>query len=207
MDKSHMSKQIKTMSKYTLKLGLFSIILLMTGAVEAQRGQRQGGHSQNRGGSQEAMPKFNSENAIGILTYDYEKVQKKTKLKKDDKQRSVEKIISDYNQIINEIKFLHSEEFKETESFVEMKKEEAKINRDRDAMDYIHTEAIKKLSRVKSKVLQAEQQLNNKLVIVFSEKQNNKWLRYQQTRKESLKPKRPESSDDRRPQQGGPRGR
>ena len=182
-------------------------MLLMTNSIVAQRGQGKGGRSPNQMHGERELPKFNSENAVGILKYDYERVLKKTKVKKVAKKNRVAKIISDYNHTIAEISFLHTEDFKATENFVAIKRAEAKANRDRDAMHYIQQEAMEKLIHIKHKVRTAEQLLNDKLELVLSEKQQHKWLRLQRARKESLKPKRPDTSQENRPQKGGPRGR
>jgi len=182
-------------------------MLLMTSSIVAQRGQGKGGRSQNQMQVQRELPKFSAENAASILKYDYERVLKKTKLKKAKKKNRVAKIISAYNQTINEIKFLHSEELRSTENFVAVKRQEAKANRDRYAMPYIQSEAMEKLIHIKRKVHKAERVLNDKLELVFSEKQFHKWRRLQRKRKESLKPKRLDNSEGGRPQQGGPRGR
>ena len=195
------------MSKYVLKLVLFSVMLLMTSSIVAQRGQGKGGRSQNQMHGERELPKFNAENAVGILKYDYERVLKKTKLKKVKKKSKVAKIISDYNHTIAEITFLHSDELRATENYVAIKRAEAKANRDRDAMHYIQSEAMEQLIHIKHKVHKAERVLNDKLTLVFSEKQYHKWSRLQRKRKENLKPKRPNNLEGRRPQQGGPRGR
>jgi len=191
------------MSKYVLKLVLFSVMLLMTSSIVAQPGK--GGRPQNQMHGERELPKFNAENAVGIVKYDYERVLKKTKLKKAKKKSRVAKIISEYNHTIAEIKFLHSDELRATEKFVALKRAETKANR--DAMHYIQQEAMEKLIHIKHKVRKAERVLNDKLNFVFSEKQHHKWSRLQRKSKESLKPKRPDNSEGRRPQQGGPRGR
>jgi len=172
------------MRKNVLKLVLYSIILLITVSIEAQgqRGQSQNrtqgqrGQSQNRAQGQGSMPVFNAENATGILTYSYRKVIKKTKNKKAEEKNSVEKIISEYNHTIDEIKFLHSDEFRAIEKILAKKRQEAMANRDREAMRFIQSETMKKLIHIKSKVQIAEQELNGKLELVFSEKQYNKWI-------------------------------
>jgi len=180
-------------------------MLLMTSSIVAQRGQGNSRQSQ-RHGEREA-PKFNAKNAVGILKYDYERVLKKTKVKKAKKKKRVAKIISDYNHTIAEISFLHAEDLKATESFVAIKRAAAKANRDREAMHFIQQEAMEKLIHIKHKVRKAEQVLNKRLALVFSEKQLHKWRRLQRTRKENLKPKRPDHSQGGRSQKGGPRGR
>lgn len=200
------------MSKNELKLVVFSILLLISGSLLAQRGQGnsgQGGRgqSQNQMQAQSEQPKFNAAHAIGILLYDHDRVIKKTKLKNPGKKRNVVKIISDYNQTIRELKFLHSEEFRATENYVAIKREAAKVNGDRAEMRLIQLEAVEKLNHIKDKVLRAEQVLNDKLAGVFSEKQNHKWLRLQHARKESLKLGRPYSVEGSRPQKGGGRRR
>lgn len=179
----------------------------MTVSVEAQRGQGKRGQSQNNMQGQGMMPKFNAKNAAGILTYNYERVIKKTKLKKDEKKSRVEDIISEYNHSIDEIKILHSDEFRATEKFVAKKYNEAKVGGNREDIRFIQLEAVEKLAHIKSTVLKAELELNGKLEIVFSEKQYKKWLRYQRSKKQSLKQKTPETAGGGRSRQGSPRAR
>lgn len=195
------------MSKYIFKLVLFSVMLLMTSTIAAQRGQGKGGRPQNQMHGEREQPKFNAENAVGILKYDYERVLKKTKIKKAPKKSAVAKIISDYNQTIAEITFLYSEELRATENFVVMKREEANANRDREAVHFIQQVAMEKLIYIKRKVHKADRVLNDKLALVLSEKQLHKWRRLQRARKESLQPKRPDNSEGGRPQQRGLGGR
>jgi hypothetical protein len=195
------------MSKHILKLVLFSILLLITSSIVAQRGQGNRGQSQNQIQGERELPTFNAENAVGILKYRYKRVLKKTKLKEEKKKSTVAKIISDYNQTINEIKFLHSDELSATENFVAIKRAEAKANRDGGAMHFIQQDAMEKLIHVKHKVHKAKQVLNDQLALVLSEKQFHKWRRIQRARKESLKPQRPDNNGGGRPQKGARRGR
>jgi len=175
----------------------------MTSSIVAQRGQGKGGRPQNQMHGDRELPKFNAENAVGILKYDYERILKKTKVKKGNKKIRVTKIISAYNHSIREIKFLHSEELRATENFVATKRAAAKANRDRDAMHFIQQEAMEKLIHIKHKVLKAERVLNDKLTAIFSKKQHHKWRRLQRARKESIQPKRPDNSEGGRPKQRG----
>lgn len=195
------------MSKYILKLVLFSVIILMTNSIVAQRGQGNREQSQHQRPGERKLPKFNAKKAVGILKYDYERVLKKTKVKKAAKKNRVAKIISAYNHTIAEISFLHSEELKAIERFVALKRAAAKGSRDREAMQSIQSEAMEKLTPIKHQVRKAERVLNDKLMQVFSEKQYHKWRRMQRTRKENLKPKRPDHSQGERSQKGGRGGR
>lgn len=195
------------MNTTILKLTVFAIMLLTTKSILAQRGPGNSRQAQRPMQGQRELPKFNAKNAVGILKYDYEKVLKKTKVKKDSKKNKVTKIIADYNHSIAEIMFLHTDEFRAIEKFVAIKRETAKANRDREAIPFIQQEAMEKLIHIKRKVRNADRVLNDKLELVLSEKQLQKWHRLQRTRKESLQPKRPENTRGGRPQQRGPRNR
>ena len=184
------------MSKNVLKLGLYSVILLLTVTVESQR---QRGPSQNISQGQQAMPVFNAENAAGILTYNDRKVIKKTKLETDKEKDSVKKIISEYNHAIEEIKSLHSRAFRTAEEFVAEKRREAMTNRDREAMRSIQSETMQKLNPIRRIVRSTELRLNDKLKPVFSEEQYGWWLDYQKSKKQALRPKRPDNTEGGRP--------
>lgn len=195
------------MRKNILKLVVFTTILLMTKSILAQRGSGNRGQTQHQIDGQRELPKFNAKNAVGILKYDYGRVIKKTKIKKDAKKNRIAKIISDYNHIIDEIKFLHSEDFKAVENYVSIKREEARTNNDRAAMSFIHSEAMEQLLYIKRNVYKAEQTLNNQLEMFLTEKQFHKWRRLQRARKESLNSKTPDNIERGRPQKGGRRTR
>jgi len=177
----------------------------MTSSVAGQPGQGKGGRPKGQVQGEKKQPNFNAENALGILLYDDRKVLKKVKVKKAKKKNSVVKIISEYNHTIRELTFLHTDEFRAAENIVALKRAKAEATRDREAMQNAQHDAMEKLIHIKRKVNHAEQELNDKLAFVLSEKQFRKWYRFQRSRKESLKPKKPDNNDNRESQQRGPR--
>ncbi len=184
------------MKKGSLILRLFTIILLVTVFANAQvQGQRgnygQMGQSQNRGQSQ--MPSFDASNAVGILTYDEEKVAKRSKIKSDGKKKDITVIISAYNHRIDEIRILYAVLLITTEKYVADRRKEAMARRNREAMSLIQSDAMDKLRPVRREVIKADKELNKRLAGILSEKQLKKWKNYQNSKKESLRPKIPES--------------
>jgi len=67
--------------------------------------------------------------------------------------------------------------------------------------------AIGKVIRpIKEEILSNEEVLNKTLEEILSEKQNKKWLKYQNNIKESLQPKRPDNNGQNRMQRMNGRG-
>ena len=139
------------------------------------------------------MPSFDASNAVGILTYDEEKVAKRSKIKSDGKKKDITVIISAYNHRIDEIKILYAKLLITTEKYVADRRKEAMARRNREAMSLIQSDAMDMLRPIRREVIKADKELNTRLEGILSEKQLMKWKKYQNSKKESLKPKIPES--------------
>ncbi len=185
------------------KLLFLIILLLQSGLSFAQmQGQRSG---QSQG--QTSMPEFKAKNVAGILKYDEDKVYKKLGIKDDALKQKIKKSFSEYNKKIDEILFLNNPKLKKVENKVNVQREIAIANKDRQAIMGIMEESRKELAPIKKEVIDANKILNQELEKILSEKQYKKWLKYQTNKKKSLKPKtQMNSSNSSRGQSKGNRG-
>ncbi len=167
-----------------MKKSLFLIILLFQSVLSFA--QMQG---QRSGQGQTSMPKFNAKNVAGILKYDEVKINKKLGIKDNDLKKNIYKPLSVYNKKVDEIIFLNTPKLEKIEREVNLQREIAMANKDRQAMMGIMDEAKKEIAPIKKKIIEANKILNEQLKKILSEKQYKKWLKYQANKKKALKPK------------------
>ena len=137
------------------------------------------------------MQEFNAKHMAGVLKYKKEKVFKKTGIKEDSKKQAFSEGISEYNKAIDKIIFMNTPKFEEVDRKVRAQREIAMANKDRQEMIIVMQEARDELAPVKNQVIEETKKLNEKAEKILSAKQNKKWLKYQKSKKEALKPKRP----------------
>lgn len=166
-----------------MKKSLFLIILLFQSVLSFA--QMQG---QKSGQGQTSMPKFNAKNVAGILKYDEVKIYKKLGIKDNDLKKNIYKPLSVYNKKVDEIIFLNTPKLEKIEREVNLQREIAMANKDRQAMMGIMDEAKKEIAPIKKMIIEANKILNEQLKIILSEKQYKKWLKYQANKKKALKP-------------------
>lgn len=185
-----------------MKKILFILIAFLTLNVFAQppggRGRRGDGQGPSSNNNQKAQ-KFNASNVAGIFYYDIEKAIKKTKVKKEEKQLSVKKIIKNYNLKIKEISFLNSQKFSDLNLVVNSGSKNI-LPEERMKMRKKVNEIIRP---IRDEIHELEKELNNNLEEVLTEKQFKKWLKYQKTQREKLMPKRAQNGQGQRQRQGG----
>ncbi|WP_298880987.1 hypothetical protein [uncultured Polaribacter sp.] len=185
-----------------MKKILFILIAFLTLNVFAQppggRGRRGDGQGPSSNNNQKAQ-KFNASNVAGIFYYDIEKAIKKTKVKKEEKQLSVKKIIKNYNLKIKEISFLNSQKFSDLNLVVNSGSKNI-LPEERMKMRKKVNEIIRP---IRDEIHELEKELNNNLEEILTEKQFKKWLKYQKKQKENLMPKRVQNGQGQRQRQGG----
>lgn len=181
---------------------LFILIAFLTLNVFAQppggKGRRGDGQGPSSNNNQKAQ-KFNASNVAGIFYYDIDKAIKKTKVKKEEKQLSIKKIIKNYNLKIKEISFLNSQKFSDLNLVVNsgskniLPEERMKIRK-----------KVNEIIRpIRDKIHELEKELNNNLEEILTEKKLKKWLKYQKTQREKLMPKRAQNNQRQRQMQNG----
>ncbi|MCL7753035.1 hypothetical protein [Polaribacter sp. Z022] len=185
-----------------MKKILFILIAFLTLNVFAQppggRGRRGDGQGPSSNNNQKAQ-KFNASNVARIFYYDIDKAIKKTKVKKEEKQLSIKKIIKNYNLKIKEISFLNSQKFSDLNLVVNSGSKNI-LPEERMKMRKKVNEIIRP---IRDEIHELEKELNNNLEEVLTEKQFKKWLKYQKTQREKLMPKRAQNGQGQRQRQGG----
>lgn len=185
-----------------MKKILFILIAFLTLNVFAQppggRGRRGDGQDPSSNNNQKAQ-KFNASNVAGIFYYDIDKAIKKTKVKKEEKQLSVKKIIKNYNLKVKEISFLNSQKFSDLNLVVNSGSKNI-LPEERMKMRKKVNEIIRP---IRDEIHELEKELNNNLEEILTEKQFKKWLKYQKKQKENLMPKRVQNGQGQRQRQGG----
>ena len=185
-----------------MKKILFILIAFLTLNVFAQppggMGRRGDGQGPSFNNNQKAQ-KFNASNVAGIFYYDIDKAIKKTKVKKEEKQLSVKKIIKNYNLKIKEISFLNSQKFSDLNLVVNSGSKNI-LPEERMKMRKKVNEIIRP---IRDEIHELEKELNNNLEEILTEKQFKKWLKYQKTQREKLMPKRAQNGQGQRQRQGG----
>jgi len=176
-----------------MKKVFFIVVLLFSIGISAQPPGGGGGRSQQnqnrQGGEEREIKKFKASDVAGIFYYDTEKVVKKLKVKKEEKQSLITKALRNYNFKIKEILFLNSEKFSDLDVLVNSMPK----GKDNDARLELREKVEEIIRPIRDSVHENEKELNLILKDLLSEKQFKKWLKYQKNKKESLKPKRPEN--------------
>lgn len=169
-----------------IKLVSLSLFVLLTQVnfIHAQmRGQ-----NQSRSNSDEKQPPFVVEDAAGFIKFDANKVIKKIKVKKDKSKKEVSKLVQGYNHSLDKIKFLNSVLLNEVKQFVEEKKMEAVLNKDKQMMKSVKNNATSRLLPIQAQISEEQRMLSTNLKKVLTKKQYKRWKKYLEKRKESLKP-------------------
>ncbi len=162
------------------------VLIITVGSVNAQM---RGGGQQQQVQQKQKMSKFDAAKTAGAYVYDEEDIIKKLKIKDVTKQSAINRAVIVYNKNIDEIKFLNSKKFSNLNEFVKLKREEAILNRDKEAMLDLKDAVSDKLMSVKNEVKLLEKSLNAEFLKVLSKKHYKKWLKYQAKKKEGQKPK------------------
>ena len=172
------------MKSLPFKIILLSLFLFQLNSAHAQL---QSGNQNRATGGNTYVVKV--ENAIGIVRYDTDIVFIKIKIKKEATKQEVSKIISAFNHNVDKIKFVNSVLLNEVRTFIEVKKMEAKLDKNEGLMRTAKVTARQRLQPIRFLVATEAEKLNNQLEKVLSKKQFKKWKRYIAKQKELMKPK------------------
>jgi len=210
---------------------LVLLCVLSFSFAKAQRGGGPpgGGSRGGNDGSGQERPErveFNASKIVGIFNYDDEAAITKIKIKKKEEELTlkVRRAIEGYNNRINEVALLNKDNFDTLNVYVNAKMKAMESSRSEGdsrmggndvssdgKSDPDRALIEEKLKPAKTEVAKAEEKLNTTLEGILSEKQYNKWLRYQAKVKSELNPE-PESNNNsdsgmsRGSRQGGPPG-
>tara|TARA_X000000950_G_C13731666_1_gene584543 strand:- start:219 stop:836 length:618 start_codon:yes stop_codon:yes gene_type:complete len=193
---------------------LFFATLLLVSSFIFSQGMRNGGggmNQQNRQGATRAVQEFNASDAAGIFYYETDEVIKKIKVKDDQLKFKVKKALSNYNFKIKEIAFLNSVKLNDLDKLMAAMRDSQPTNLQDNSSNSDERQNMRKaigkvIRPIKEEILSNEEVLNKTLEEILSEKQNKKWLKYQNNIKESLQPKRSDNNGQNRMQRMNGRG-
>lgn len=168
-----------------MKKIIIIILVLYNVSLFAQRRNRGG---QNNNVEQVKMPKFDAAKRAGVFYYAIEEVIKKVIGKKDNSllKDKTFKALKKYNDKVKEISSLNSKKISDLDAIVNSMSRGNVGNR--VAMRKRIDEVIRP---IRDQIRDNEKLLNKTLKELLSEKQNNKWLKYQIKKKKILEAKRP----------------
>lgn len=193
---------------------LFFATLLLVSSFIFSQGMRNGGggmNQQNRQGETREVQEFNASDAAGIFYYETDEVIKKIKVKDDQLKFKVKKALSNYNFKIKEIAFLNSVKLNDLDKLMAAMRDSQPTNLQDNSSNSDERQNMRKaigkvIRPIKDEILSNEEVLNKTLEEILSEKQNKKWLKYQNNIKESLQPQRPDNNGQNRMQRMNGRG-
>ena len=149
---------------------------------------------QNQQSQQNRKPvKFDASKAAGIFYYDVDVVIKKIKIKDETLKGSVTNALKKYNSKIRDISFTNSEKFKEIDAIAEAMPKGQGNSSGENSIDRkeVRNNINQLIRPIRNEIRENEVELNKLLETLLSEKENKKWLKYQEKKKKSLQPKRP----------------
>jgi len=171
-----------------MKKILIFLLVLYNVSLFAQRRSRGGqNNNSNNNVEQLKMPKFDAAKRASIFYYDIEEVIKKVIGKKEKPilKDKIVKALKKYNDNVKETAFLNSKKFSDLDAIVNSMPRGSIGNRTglRKRIDEV-------IRPIREQIYDNEKHLNKTLNELLSEKQNNKWLKYQIKKKKSLEVKR-----------------
>jgi hypothetical protein len=129
-------------------------------------------------------PDFNAQKAAGIFEYDIEEVIKKLKIRDEITKNKISRSLIAYNKKMLELSTVHITTFMELENEYNHNIKIAMQKKDRSQMDDVKAKIKKVLPPIRKQVVAEEKILNDALAMVLSQKQNDKWLKYQKQKLE-----------------------
>lgn len=138
---------------------------------------------------------FNASKVAGIFYYNIKKTLKKLKVKDNKLEATIGNYLKDYNNKVQNLALLNTEKFLVLNEL--MKNSRSFQNRDETNANETHTGKVNMrqqirtvISPVRKEIKTFEYDLNTNMEVILSEKQFNKWLKYQKSIKDDLKPTR-----------------
>jgi len=181
------------MKKLQLPLLIIVLMLLHINLFAQYGGQRQYKRAQNRPQNDGVEhSRMNQKKMVLFVVYNSETVFKKIKLRDKSKIKKLGLVLESYNNKIIEIKAFESESLNVAKTYMMQKRRETKQSGDTSIMQEAHVR-IKEILKPLNLKLKAQQNLLNlNFKNTLSPKQNEKWLKYQQSK---LNPKPTESKN------------
>lgn len=192
-----------------MKSLLFILLTISSSVMYAQPGGggRQGGFNQrgNRPSTNVERPAFNAQKASGIIKYDTDKILKRLKIQKNDSiAPKIKTAFFNYNAAMDQVSLNNKDLFEGIDALVKSTAQGAAQSKDRETFRKTMRLVAENLKPVREKVRDQTSILNNSLEELLSEKQYSKWLKYQKSEKDKLRPRtqRPQNGNNARPSGG-----
>jgi hypothetical protein len=124
-------------------------------------------------------PDFNAKKAAGIFQYDIEKVMKSLKISDDTTKQKISEALMAYNNKMFDLSTEHASVFRELEDEFDRNVQIAMQRRDRSQMNGVKAKIKRIIPPIRMQVTAEEKILNDGMLMMLTEKQNMKWLKYQ----------------------------
>jgi hypothetical protein len=128
-------------------------------------------------------PVFNAEKAAGIFEYDIDEVAKKLKITDDTARQQASEALNAYNNKMFDLSIEHASTFQELEGEFDRNVQIAMQRRDRSQMNGVKAKIQEVIPPIRMQVAAEEKILNDVMAMLLTEKQNDKWLKYQKQKK------------------------
>jgi hypothetical protein len=128
-------------------------------------------------------PDFNAQKAAGIFQYDIDKVMKSLKISDDTTKQKISEALIAYNNEMFQLSTEHASTFQELEDEFDRNVQIAMQRRDRSQMDGVKAKIERIIPPIRMQVATEEKILNDAMAMILTEKQNEKWLKYQRRKK------------------------
>ena len=172
------------------KIILFIAFITIASTVEAQLGGRGGARNFNRqpaGSQQRTPPKFDVKKAIGLTTYEIDRVMKRISMKEKDKNyKKVVTVFNKFNKDLRDLSRINSFQFTQAEAKVNAAQEDVfKNGADYVILQNAYKEVGTKFKSITEQIQEKEKALDASLKPLLSAKQFKKWKKL----KEKIKKK------------------
>ncbi len=152
-----------------------------------QRGAavRQGGVQQHKGSfSNTNRPRFNSKKISGINKFNEKKILKLLKIVKNDSVApKIKASFLTYNVAMDSISIANKEVFRDADNMAKSAMQRVQRSKNREVFNNEMKLVFDKLKPIKKKVKLFSETLNESLAGLLTEKQYQKWVKYQKTKK------------------------
>lgn len=128
-------------------------------------------------------PDFDAKKAAGLIQYDYSRVIKKLKVEEDTSKAAIIKIIDDFNVKIYNLLSIHGNVLEDLDAEFDRNVKIAMAERDPSRMNGTKAKIKQTIPPIRKEALVHEKWINDAMSKLLDDKQQKKWLRYQEQMK------------------------
>jgi len=174
---------------------VFCFITLVTTNAQRRGGGLPQGRQAVQGNQAREIPEFNASNVVGVIKYDEVLIIKKLKVKDDSDKNAIKQAISKYNREIDELALFYKDSLDAVNTLINTVAKNAMQNGDREIMQNVRRVTQSKMRPIREAVRNNEMVLNESMKAILDEKQFEKWLKYQNAKKQALNPRQRQDED------------